>query len=407
MISVEVCNFQSIERVSFQIDGFTALVGRSNIGKSALIRAIRCALTGAPVAAFVRHGRSCARKLKKQKTCKCHVSVHLQSVDFDLLWEKGDSINRYVFNGAEYPAAERGMPDFLIATFNEVKVGDKNVLLQVSDQFNPIFLLDQSPGVVADVLSDMAKLDQVNLAMRMVEKDRREATATRKVREKDVIEATAQLASYDGLDTALRDVKTVKTKLGVVQATQAKVTQLDYFIDGRAALESRVASLEGVVAQAPPNPTELQEGQKTFSLLQRLCLQNATRRASLASLDGVSKIEIPSVTDLRTFAEVTFQLLEGWITRLRGFKESMGRLKDVKTLEMPSLASVHAAHKKHENLIDFAGDYEVTLRNIATLERGCSLVYLEEEVLNREWAELGVCSTCSRPFHSDSHLEQV
>ena len=33
MIEVEVRNFQSIEHISLKVEGFTALVGRSNIGK--------------------------------------------------------------------------------------------------------------------------------------------------------------------------------------------------------------------------------------------------------------------------------------------------------------------------------------------------------------------------------------
>ena len=64
MTEVEVRNFQSVEHAVFRIEGFTALVGRSNIGKSALVRAVKAALTGATGTDFVRHGGLCARRLK-------------------------------------------------------------------------------------------------------------------------------------------------------------------------------------------------------------------------------------------------------------------------------------------------------------------------------------------------------
>ena len=178
MIDLEVRSFQSIEHVKLRVDGFTALVGKSNIGKSAIVRAVKAALTGCVGNSFVRHSSACARRSKKAKTCECYSSVHIKAENFDLLWEKGDKHNRYVFNGQEHGVPNRGTPDFLERPklekdFGQVKVGDQWSLLQVADQFENLFLLNQSGGVVADVFSDVARLDRVNVAIKYVEKDRR------------------------------------------------------------------------------------------------------------------------------------------------------------------------------------------------------------------------------------------
>jgi predicted ATP-dependent endonuclease of OLD family len=61
MIEIEVNDFQSISHTAVTIDKFSVIVGRSNIGKSALVRAIQCALTGAVGTDFVRHGATCDR----------------------------------------------------------------------------------------------------------------------------------------------------------------------------------------------------------------------------------------------------------------------------------------------------------------------------------------------------------
>jgi DNA repair ATPase RecN len=226
VIDVEIKDFQSIERVVLTIDGFTALLGRSNIGKSAVIRAMKAALTGSAGTAFVRHGPSCARRVKKTKTCKCFSSVHLRGKDFDLLWEKGDAINRYTYNGQVYDRAERGVPEFLLDKFALVKVGDDQKLLQCSDQFYPIFLLDQTGGVVAEVLSDAARLDRINVAMKLAEKDRREAVSVRKVREQDLTLLAEKIGRFDGLDNVLSEVQATQdslVKLGTAQQTMAQI----------------------------------------------------------------------------------------------------------------------------------------------------------------------------------------
>src|SRR5580700_10412737 len=113
MFEVEIRNFQSIEHISIRIDGFTALVGKSDIGKRAIVRAVRAALTGATGTSFVRHGVACHRRIRGSKTCECYCSVHMSTEGFDLTWEKGDKRNLYVFNGQDYGVPNRGTPDFL------------------------------------------------------------------------------------------------------------------------------------------------------------------------------------------------------------------------------------------------------------------------------------------------------
>ena len=61
MIRVNVENFQSLADVEVQLEGLTALVGPSDRGKSALVRAISAALFNLPGEYFVRTGTESAR----------------------------------------------------------------------------------------------------------------------------------------------------------------------------------------------------------------------------------------------------------------------------------------------------------------------------------------------------------
>jgi len=403
MIAVEIRDFQSIERVTFQIDGFTSLVGRSNIGKSALIRAIKCALTGAPVAAFVRHGAACARKVKGQKTCKCHVSVKLKSEGFDLLWEKGDAVNRYVFNGAAYPAAERGMPDFLTAHFNEVKVGDKDILLQVADQFQPIFLLDQSGTAVADVLSDMAKLDRVNVASRMAEKDRKDAVATRKVREKDLLDAKTKLASFDSLETTVRDVRSLQEKHREIQERRAKVVRLTTLGRTFANLEQQADLLGGVSNLHPPDPATLHQARSRYTTLQGMIARARDQKAALTTLGGIGSISVPlGPVEVKALAE-TSQRLTAWVNLFISFRTTLARFQAIPIPTLPALPSA----EEHRRIAALVARLETLTKALSSLEEDHRRAVDEEKTVKAEWEALGVCSTCARPFHPEPYQVRV
>lgn len=259
MIDIEVKGFQSIECACIKVEGFSALVGRSNIGKSAFVRAVRSALTNPAGTSFVRHGVGCARQTRKNgKSCKCSSSVHIQTSGLDLLWEKGDSINRYTFNGQIYDKPGQGVPDFLAESgFAPVKAGDKTGSIQVADQFFPIFLLDQSGPAIAEAISDVSRLDQINAATRLADKDRREAVAKRKVREGDVKELEGSLSSFDGFDTALQSLQEADEGFQALVRVQGKVQQLGRFLDAMESIVTDVRRLQEAASVDVDDPVEL------------------------------------------------------------------------------------------------------------------------------------------------------
>lgn len=263
MIEVEIHNFQSVEHVVIQIDGFTTLVGRSNIGKTAIVRAVKAALTGRAGNNFVRHSPTCAR-LAGAKKCKCHASVHVKAPGIDLLWEKGDAVNRYTYNGTVYDKVERGTPSFLSPLFSLLKVGDKPTLLQVADQFHPIFLLDTSGPAVADTLSDVARLDQINVASRLADKDLREARATLKVRRKDVQALARRVEAYDGLDDAVKPVDLLQEELRGLHSGQADVLRLEAYDVQVSARTRALRQYEGLELIEPLNFEPVEEARVRY-----------------------------------------------------------------------------------------------------------------------------------------------
>jgi hypothetical protein len=354
MTEVEVRNFQSVEHAKIVVEGYTALVGRSNIGKSALVRAINAALTGAAGTSFVRHGSNCARRTKDAKSCHCKSSVRIKREGFDLLWEKGDHINSYTFNGTLWPSAERGTPSFLMGEYAPIKVGDSKALLQVADQFHPIFLLDETGGVVADVLSDVAHLDRINVAMRLVEKDRRDATATRKVREQDILGLSETLTQYVGLDDAVNRVRAAEAQLSKLDSAEARWRQIARFVEEGNARGVEIKRLMGVTAIAEPDAKGLRDGS-----------------------EAVLRLSV-------------------WHDRLTTMKDWFDRAQPVRTLTAPDYAPLKEQLAAVGVLAGYTAKLEALTQEVTRVEVAHAKVLEDVERVRVEWEDLGVCPTCEQ-----------
>ena len=405
MTDVEVRNFQSVEHAAFRVEGFTAIAGRSNIGKSALVRAVKAALTGSTGTDFVRHGPSCARRLKKAKACKCYCSVSIKREGFDLLWEKGDGVNRYTFNGHVYDSVGSGTPSFLMDGFAPIKIGDSKELLQVSDQFDPIFLLNQTGGVIADVLSDVAHLDRVNIAMRMVEKDRREVTSTRKVREQDVVVLTQDLVRYDGLDDAVDKIRGVEDTLAEVERLDKRLRQVEMFLEAGASRATEIKHLSGIESVPEPDVKLVQEGAKGFLAIQGWHDSLVTFKVWFERMKGLDAFSVPSVEPLKE-SLAGFNSVVGLAGRYDSLTTEVTKLEAVQitvtgATTPPALKESLMGLSK---LDDLEGRYLALVAEIPRLDAQHQEALDDAKAVQAEWTALGVCPTCEQPCggHTDS-----
>lgn len=438
MLDVTIKGFQSIEEVSLTIDGFAALVGRSNIGKSAIVRAVQSALTNALGTDFVRHGEFCSRRIRGTKKCKCQCSVHLKTTGFDLLWEKGDEVNQYTFNGEVYSKVDRGIPDFL-KDFSLVKVGDKKQLVQVAEQSEPIFLLNQPGTVVADVLADVAKLDEINLAMADAEKDRKEAASTLKVRERDVVELTMTLQFYDGLDDPVQRVKVVSQDFTAIEGLVRQKDRLDGFYERLRDLGTGVRFLQPVEAVEIPDVEPIGASEKGFSVLLGYETSLAYQSREVTNLEGVEDVPEPDVSPLETAGETILQFT-GWLRKASELKMDLSVLKDIEATadmadppEVESLVRLSSFEGEYQTLMlgidelesieltpdpeetvhgvsglvsitEFSERYDSLTASVGTLETTLSELEVQEKDLLAECRALGVCPTCSQTITEDHYL---
>jgi hypothetical protein len=437
MISVEIQNFQSIESATLEINGFVALVGRSNIGKSAVIRAVHAAITNASGTSFVRHGPECVRRLRGVKTCKCFSRVRMVGDGFDLTWEKGDAVGRYELNGKSYDAIARGFPDFLAPDWTPVKVGSETMSIQVAPQWQPLFLLDESGGVVADVLSDVAQLDRINAAVRLVESDRREVMSTLKVREKDRAGLQIQLNGFQGLDVALEDAAKVDPAIQKAKLRAARLKVISSYRTRALALYAEMARLKPVLVLQLPVTVELENQVVQYramaALLRRLleaallieslqgvddvddvetealeglaanardivrfCAAYLEIETSIAGLVGVEEVDVPVTGDLTSQAK-RVRSMRGFIARLRALKTQYQGLLGVPDVEEPDSKPLEGLWKALQSIRGLRERLAGCEAAVARLEAELEGLAPEEQVVQDELANLGVCPVCQRP----------
>jgi DNA repair ATPase RecN len=297
MLHVEVWNFQSVMHAALDIDGYVALVGKSNIGKSAIVRAVQCALTGAVGTDFVRHGPACDRRTRQTKKCKCFCRVSITTSALKVDWYKGDDENRYVVTRdgveQEYKGLDRGTPEFLSTAFSMVAVGDEKELIQVPNQFDPIFLLNQTGSTVANVMSDVARLDEVNNALTSVNKDRKDSVSKRKVREEDVGRLKVDLEAYKGLDeVGVDDVSALHADL---EKTQAALARQERFLEQARALKEVLIAIKTVLNVKLPSIDTLDTTSAKLQDISRYEAELQALRPAIESLQKAVAANLPAV----------------------------------------------------------------------------------------------------------------
>lgn len=146
-------DFQSIEEVKLNIKGFTLLIGESNQGKSATLRALRAAITNRFRSGQVRNGE--------------------QQAEVGIKFSDGEPILRVVkpeggsatmkLGSSVFSKLGRTVPKEVADVCNMECIGDDGYNLNFHEQFESPMLLEFSQAKVMELLSDSEGLRDLNI----------------------------------------------------------------------------------------------------------------------------------------------------------------------------------------------------------------------------------------------------
>lgn len=204
-------NFQAIEDTTIDLEGLTVITGRSNLGKSALIRGIEAIVFGAPGDAYVRRGTEWAGGT---------LVLNDRSPDLKISWKKVPSSVRrpdqqpfLIINGQQYTKIGREHKG-LTAPYGliEIETSTGRLRPQVAKQHDPAFLVAENETTAAEVLKQLGRVDVVTEAQRLAKKDGKAADAKKEVRIQDQATAEARRDELNHVPRLREEFNETKTK---------------------------------------------------------------------------------------------------------------------------------------------------------------------------------------------------
>jgi chromosome segregation ATPase len=390
MTEITIKNFQSIKSIDLVVDGFTVIVGRNNIGKSAIIRAVDAALTNRVGDDFIRDGEK-------------STEITIKREGLDLEWKKGAKTS-YKINGEPFTALNRDIPQPLIeAGFGRMELGDKKVSPLVAHQFDPLFLVNKGGSVITEVLAGVYDLDSLSNADDMCQKDLKAQKSMLKTRDGDLASLQGNLEKYKDFENLKEEVKALVEKDKVCQSLQDEIALLtDYEVDLEALIRS-ISILKGFKGLSIPDTSECEKLVEENTWLEERSQELFVLGTSIKKLRNIEKIEIPEV-DLEVMAQDVTQL-SSWNEQLLGMTAVVKSYGDALDGINPEIAELNKAIPQAEvyskAFIEIS-DFEQNFMKVESSAKGTryelKVVTEDLDLIKKEQAEIKVCPLCERPF---------
>lgn len=192
--SIQISNFQSHKDTTLKFSkGVNVIQGRSDSGKTAILRALNWLINNKPAGDAFRSTWGGLTKVQIKTT-----------EHFIRRWKEGTAKNGYSVSkmgwdekdGPEYQdfkAFGQGVPEEISEALNMLPINFQS-------QLDPPFLLSDSPGEVARVLNEVASLDVIDSSLSNVAAKVRSNANEKREAEGRTLELEEELESYKGLD---------------------------------------------------------------------------------------------------------------------------------------------------------------------------------------------------------------
>jgi exonuclease SbcC len=311
---LQIENFQSHQYSEIEFDeGLNVIVGPSDQGKSAIIRAIKWVLFNEPRGSdFIRHGASFAR-----------VAIEMSN-GFIITRERSASKNRYaittpegetaVFEGFGNDAPEEikkahGIYKIMIDT-------DSSVSLNLGEQLEGPFLLSETGSVRAKAIGRLTGVHVVDKAIRDTVSDIKKENQIESKSRAEITEIEKRLSAYQQLEQLKIDInkkEKILEKVEVIQNRFEKVLTLKKTQDQlKIDIESNVKTIEQYknLNQAEPMIVKLSE---QMNILNKI--KNFKANINAVSFEISSQKNILDSTKLLEAAQYSIESLEKKISQ--------------------------------------------------------------------------------------------
>jgi len=222
--TVEISNFQSHKSTVIDFhEGVNIIKGRSHSGKSSIIRALKWAILNRPVGF---HFKSHFSNKKDETT----VAIEFDDDQF-IIRTKGTGINEYYGSGikGKLEAIRSDIPDEIS---NITQMGEINIL----EQGDPYFMLQETPGKVAKMLNNIVGLDIIDETTTKINQIVNTAIRDSKYKEQELAKTQNELDDLVYLDEVVP----------LIEEISRLITKHESLVQVTSSLGNKIKELEDV-----------------------------------------------------------------------------------------------------------------------------------------------------------------
>lgn len=241
--SVTLKNFQSHKNSKLNFDkGVNVIVGTSDSGKSAILRALNSCIYG-----------ELPNTYRTYNSDETEVSIDVS--DKTVTRRRGDKTNEYQVNNSFYKALNRTVPEDIVNLFN---MNDINIQYQLDGPF----LLSETPGEVAKRLNKTVNLDIIDSSTKQINTMRNDVNSALKhqteqaTKYEDDLKVYANLDSFEQCINELADItekrdalrQDIQTIAGICAEIQSANLRIEFYNKNKTSLVKVLNKLNKITA---------------------------------------------------------------------------------------------------------------------------------------------------------------
>lgn len=181
--SLSIQNFQSHKDSTLNFHpGMNVIIGKTDSGKTSIIRALRKLIQNKPS----------GEAFRSDWGGDTEITINLSSGETISRIIK-NSKNLYILNNNEFTAFGQDIPEEIVKALNLSEIN-------LQQQFDKFFLIQNTPGEVAKHFNKIAHLDVIDKSIAFLNKETNQLTSSLKHDKKRIEELKEELKKFDSLD---------------------------------------------------------------------------------------------------------------------------------------------------------------------------------------------------------------
>lgn len=391
MTKVTIKNYQSIKEAFFEISGFTVIVGKNNIGKSAIIRALEAPLANQVGQSFIRHG--------EKKT-----TVNITRDDIDIEWVKGTSATYTIDkrDGSKkqvFSKLNRDVPQPLIeAGFGKMSIGDKKVFPFIASQFDELFLVDKPGSLVTEVLASLYGIDTLSKADDMCQKVIKSQKSILKTREKDLKDLQGKLEVFVDFEEIKKAVAGLVLKEKETVNLSSEISTLLEYEEKIKELIKSLSVLRDVTKVKISNSSVCEEIINDLQWLREKEKRHKELTYNVEKLKNVSKLKIPETKKIESLVKEVEQVCKWDNAAIKLMKEIKQQKEFLDNFGISDISMAEQVIQEFNEIRTLEKSLSEMIIITKTTRDDLKIVTEKLEQKKKEQAEIKVCPLCERPL---------